>query len=221
MRLRAPALGAMMPQALPENRMLHRLFVLLAAVVVLGGCASTTIVNQWEAGAPGPAFRKLLVVGVSQNESVRRTFEDEFVKALAARGVAAVQSYNFIPEAGRVPEGRIDAAVKESGADGVITSRVVRVNQEIDVVPAGPPMFWGPPWGFYGWYGGAWGPAYAFPPQVVTRDVVYAEVRLYRATPDVLVWAATTQTFAPGDPRRESAAFAQLILQQLAERKLI
>jgi hypothetical protein len=82
-------------------------------------------------------------------------------------------------------------------------------------------MFWGPPWGFYGWYGSAWGPAYAYPAQVVTRDIVYAEVRLYRAQNDSLVWAATTQTFAPGDPRRESAAFANLILEQLAQRKLI
>jgi hypothetical protein len=200
---------------------LARLVVVLAAALLAAGCASTRIVNQWEAAEPGPAFRKLLVVGMSPNESVRRTFEDEFVKALAARGVAAVPSYMVIPETGRVPEGRLDAAMQQAGADGVITTRVVRVNQEVDVIPSAPPMFWGPPWGFYGWYGSAWGPAYAFPPQVVTRDVVYAEVRLYRAMSDALVWAATTQTFAPGDPRRESAAFAQLVLQQLAERKLI
>ncbi len=194
---------------------------LLLALALLTGCASTRVVNQWEMSDPGPAFRRLLVVGVSENASVRRTFEDEFVKALSARGVAAVASYTLIPESGQVPEGRLDAAVKASGADGVITSRIVRVNQQVDVIPSSSPAFWGPPWGFHGWYGGAWGPAYAFPPQVVTRDVVFAEVRLYRTANDVLVWAATTQTFAPGEVRRESAAFADLILRQLAERRLI
>src|SRR5262249_61359727 len=79
----------------------------------------------------------------------------------------------------------------------------------------------GPPWGSSGWCGGAWGPASAFPPQVVTRDVVFAEVRLFRAKPDTLVWAASTETFAPRDARRESAAFAQVVLEQLAARKLI
>ncbi len=201
--------------------MLRRAFLALVALAVLSGCASTRVVNQWEMSDPGPAFRKLLVVGMTDNQSVRRTFEDEFVKALQARGVQAIPSYTLIPEAGRVPEARLDAAVKQAGAEGVITARVVQVNQQVDVVPSGPPMYWGPPWGFYGWYGSAWGPVYAYPPQVVTRDVVYAEVRLYRAASDALVWAATTQTFAPGDPRRESAAFADIILRQLAERKLI
>jgi len=201
--------------------MFHRLITCLLALAALTGCASTRIVNQWESPEPGVPFRKVMVVAMLDNQSVRRTFEDEFVRALIARGVAAIPSYTVIPESGRVPEARIDAAVKQTGVDGVVSTRVVRVNQEIDVVPAAPPMFWGPPWGFSGWYGSAWGPAYAYPAQFVTRDVVYAEVRLYRAQNDSLVWAATTQTFAPGDPRRESAAFADLILQQLAQRKLI
>jgi hypothetical protein len=217
---RAMILTPLRSPSMPSNRTLI-LACLVLALVSLAGCASTRVVNQWEMSDPGPAFRKLMVVGVSDNASVRRTFEDEFVKALSARGVAAVQSYTLIPESGQVPEERLDAAVRAAAADGVITSRVVRVNQQVDVIPSAPPAFWGPPWGFYGWYGGAWGPAYAFPPQVVTRDVVYAEVRLYRAAGDTLVWAATTQTFAPGEVRRESAAFADLILRQLAERKLI
>jgi hypothetical protein len=211
----------MMLASFRRTAMLRRAFLALFVLAVLSGCASTRVVSQWEMSEPGPAFRKLLVVGISDNQSVRRTFEDEFAKALQARGVAAVPSYTLIPESGPVPEERLDAAVKQAGADGVISTRVVRVNQQIDVVPSAPPMYWGPPWGFYGWYGSAWGPAFVAPPRVVTRDVVYAEVRLYRTQHDALVWAATTQTFAPGDPRRESAAFADLILRQLAERKLI
>lgn len=67
----------------------------------------------------------------------------------------------------------------------------------------------------------AWGPAYAYPPQVAAHDTVYAEVRLFRVRPDELAWVATTETFAPTDVRKESAAFAQLVFRQLAERKLI
>lgn len=200
--------------------MIRSSLILLAAIAMLAACASTRVVNQWEMAEPGPAFRKLLVVGITENESVRRIFEDEFVKSLAARGVTAIPSYSLIPESGQVPEARLAAAVKASGAEGVMTTRVIRVNQTVDVIPTGPGV-WGPPWGFQGWYGSAWGPIYAFPPQVVTRDVVYSEVRLYRTDTDSLVWAATTQTFAPGDARRESAAFAELILKQLSERKLI
>ncbi len=199
-----------------------RFFSLLAAsaAALLCGCASTTIVNQWaNAAHPGPSCKKLLVVGVTRNASVRRIFEDELVKAALARGIVAIPSYTLIPEDGPVPDGRLAEAVQRAAVDCVLTTRVLQVARQFDVVPQ--PAFWGPPWGLYGWYGGAWGPAYAYPPQVVARDTVYAEVRLFRNNSDTLAWAATTQTFAPSDVRKESAEFAQLVFGQLAERKLI
>ncbi len=191
------------------------------AVALLGGCASTTIVNQWENAADrGPACTKMLVVGVTRNASVRRIFEDEMVKAALARGVVPIPSYNLIPEDGPVSDARLAEAVRRAGVGCVLTARVVQVATQLDVLPS-PAAAWGPPWGFYGWYGGAWGPVYAYPPQVVQRDIVYAEVRLFRTNPDTLAWAATTQTFAPTDARKESAEFARLVFGQLAERKLI
>jgi hypothetical protein len=142
------------------------------------------------------------------------------VKAALARGVVATPSYTLIPEDGPVPDARLAEAVQRAGVDCVLTTRVLQVERRLDVLPP-PPAFWGPPWGFYGWYGGAWGPAYAFPPQVVQSDIVHAEVRLFRTKPDVLAWAAATETFAPSDARKESAEFAQLVFRQLAERRLI
>jgi hypothetical protein len=198
-----------------------RLAGLLAVAALACGCASTTIVSQWENPADrGPRCARMFVVGVSQNATVRRIFEDEIVKAALARGVVAIQSYTLIQEDGPVPDGRLADAVQRAAAECVLTTRVLQVERRLDVVPP-PPAFWGPPWGFAGWYGGAWGPAYAFPPQVVASDVVYAEVRLFRVRPDTLEWAATTQTFAPSDVRKESAAFAQLVFTQLTERKLV
>jgi hypothetical protein len=192
----------------------------VSAAALVCGCASTTIVNQWQDAADrGPACTKLLVVGVTRSASVRRVFEDELVKAALARRVVAAPSYTLIPEDGPVPDARLAEAVRHAAADCVLTTRVLQVTRQLEVVPQ--PAFWGPPWGFYGWYGGAWGPAYAYPPQVVARDIVYAEVRLFRNSPDTLAWAATTQTFAPSDVRKESAEFAQLVFGQLAERKLI
>lgn len=196
------------------------LFAACAAALVCG-CASTTIVNQWENAADrGPPCKMLLVVGVTQNASVRRIFEDELVKAALARGVVAIPSYTLIPEDGPVPDARLAEAVRRAAVDCVLTTRLVQVARQLEVLSP-PSAYWGPPWGLYGWYGGAWGPAYAYPPQVVARDIVYAEVRLFRNSPDTLAWAATTQTFAPSDVRKESAEFAQVVFKQLAERKLV
>jgi hypothetical protein len=202
----------------------RRAFLVAGAAALLAACApSTTIVNQWDSPDPGPALKRILVVGVIRDVSVRRTFEDEMVAALRARGVQAEPAYRYAPQDGPLPREALEAAVRESGATGVLTTRVVKVEQQATVVPPPAPM-WGPPYGFYGWYGGAWGPAFAYPyapAQVVVSDNVYAEVRLFRVAGDALVWAATTKTFSPSNPRQDSAQFANLIVGQLAAKGLV
>ncbi len=200
--------------------MSRRLFILACIALAATACASTRIVNQWAASDTGPAFKKLLVVGITHNASVRRVFEDEFVRALGTRGLAAVPSYTLLPEDGPVDDVRLTAAIAQSAADGVMTVRVIAVNQQVQMIP-GNPRFGGPPWGIHGFYRSAWGPSYRFPPQVSVNDIVYAEARLYRTGNDTLVWAATTRTFAPADVQSESAAFADLISQELKRRNLI
>jgi hypothetical protein len=73
----------------------------LAAALVLalvGACQSTTLENSWrDAQYKGPPLKKLLVVGVANQATTRRLFEDGFVKELAEIGVAGVQSYDYIP----------------------------------------------------------------------------------------------------------------------------
>jgi hypothetical protein len=208
----------------PTMSPLTRRLLLAASALVLAGCAaSTSIVGQWRSPEPGPPLTRLLVVGVFQEAAVRRIFEDEMVAALRARGVEAQPSYRFIPQDGPVPQEAIERAVRDSGATGVLSTRVVRVASQVQVIPTGPAV-WGPPWGFYGWYGAAWGPAFAypFPPaQVVATETVYGEVRLFAAADDTLIWAASTATFAPGNPQRDSANFAKVVADQLAAGGLI
>lgn len=199
-------------------RAVQRLF-LSAALLAFAGCASTVIVGQWQAAAPGPAFRKLLVVGATHSGKQRVVFEDEMVKALAARGVEAVASHTLIandnPQATAIAE-----AASRATADGVLSTRVVRVDQQVEAFPPGPAYF-GPPWGFYQPQGAAWGPMYPYPPQAIVREIVYAQTSLARAGHDKPVWAATTESYGAVDTRREAAAFAQLILRELAAKHLI
>jgi hypothetical protein len=70
--------------------------VTVAMVGLLGAaCASTSIVGSWvspEAASNRP--KKMLVVGVSDVDTTRRMFEDEFVRQLEAKGVDAIPSYS-------------------------------------------------------------------------------------------------------------------------------
>jgi hypothetical protein len=203
--------------------MLHRLLA-LAAFLALGACASTTIVEQWQSpDFKGGPFRRILVVGVTQEAAVRRIFEDEFVRQLRARGTDAVASYTLIPEDGQVPRPRLEGAVRESRADAVILTRVLKVEQKTQVVP-GTPAFPGFSTDIYGVYGTGWGgvwTGYASPPAVFQYEEVRVETRLFQAGSAALVWAAQSEVFAPTDARKDSADFASRIIAALAARKLI
>jgi hypothetical protein len=191
----------------------------LAMAVALGftGCAaSTKIVNQWvNPDYASPRFRKIMVIGVSKQPSIRRTFEDEFVKQLKAAGVEAVPSYLYIPEDGQVDEDRLQEAVKRANADGVIITRLVRVEKKTEVSPG----FYQPgPFGFYGGYSAAW-LGYYEPPRIYQYDVYISETSLYDM--NQLVWAGTVETTDPGDIDKEIERYVDTVIDALKSKNLL
>lgn len=192
---------------------------LLGACLFMAACASTRLVNVWkDARYSGPPFTKILVIGVTRQAGIRRTFEDIFAEQLRARHVEAVPSYTLIPEDGEVSQQRLVQAVGQSGADGVLVTRLVKVNRETQIYPgtyAGPPYM-----GFYGFYSSAWMGFYD-PPQVYTYDVVTSETSLFDAKVDRVVWSGTTETFSPREVRKDTQEFASVIIKALADQGLI
>ena len=197
-----------------------RTLIALAGVgLLLGACASTQLVNVWkDAQYAGPAFTRILVIGVTKQTGIRRTFEDIFAEQLRAHRVEAVQSYTLIPEDGEVPRQRLAQAVEQSGADGVLVTRLLKVDRQTQIYPgtyAGLPYM-----GFYGFYSSAWIGFYE-PPQIYTYDVVTSETSLFEAKSNRLVWSGTSETFSPRDVRKDTQEFASVIIKALAEQGLI
>jgi len=187
--------------------------------LLLGGCASTSLVNQWKApDYTGGPMRKVLVVGVTKQPSLRRVFEDEFAARLEAAGVNAVPSYTVIKEDGQADEAVLESAVQGLGADGVLVTRLVNKEQVTQISPG----FYhpAPALGFYGWYSSAW-MGYYEPPTVYQYDVVTAETSLYSPPQSTLVWSGTTETFSPKDVKKETTEFAEIIIGALRKEGII
>jgi hypothetical protein len=148
-------------------------------VLLIGACVSTKLINSWrDSGYNGPPLTKMLVIGVTKQSGVRRTFEDIFTQHLAAQGVTSIPSYTLIPEDGEVARERLQEAVEQSGADAVLITRLVRVDRQMQYYPG---TYIGPPYlAFYGFYSSAWMGFYD-PPQVYTYDVVTSETTLFQA----------------------------------------
>jgi hypothetical protein len=192
----------------------------VAALLALPGCASTSLVNQWKApDVSAAAPKRVLVVGITTQSSIRRTFEDQFVLQLKVAGVDAVQSYTVLPEDGQVEEARLKKAVEDARADGVITTRLVKAEQKTQVTPG----YYGPvpTVGFYGWYSSAWMGVYD-PPQVYQYDVYTSETSLYHVSDGKVVWSGTAQTTAPGSNiEKEIAQYAELMIKAMRGAKVL
>ncbi len=197
-----------------------RMFVTpaLAAMLMLAGCAATKIVNQWSNPQyAAHSFKKIMVIGISKQTSIRRTFEDVFVAQLQSAGINAVPSYRYINEDAEAPEALLKQAVTRAGADGALITRLVRVERKMDVTPG---YYEPPPFGFYGWYSHAW-IGYYEPPRVYQYDVYVSETSLYDMVKNEVVWAGTLETTAPGEIREEIRRYAETVIQALRQNRLL
>ena len=157
-----------------------------------------------------------MVVGIGGNIADTRVFEDIFVQKLKAAGVDAVAGYAALPAG--VPPGdpRWTAAIEASGAGGLLSVRLLRVDTKTQVVTtmAPAPVMWGA-WG--GWYG----PAVVPMPEVYQYDVASVETDLWDVKTHRVVWAGTTDTLNPSSVQKETPGFADVIIGQLAARGLV
>jgi hypothetical protein len=186
----------------------------LATAMLLVGCASTSIVDSWsDPSYQGGPFKRIMVLGVTKNAVARRTFEDIFASRLRATGIEAMPGYQYLPQDGPVDESELNAAVRASGADGLLLVRLLRVDRQTRVATNYAPMTFP---GYYGFY-----TAWVAYPDVYQYDVATAEVNLFDVRTNKLVWGGTTETFNPSSAQRESAGFADVVIAALAKRGLV
>ena len=204
-------------------------FASLLLVALVSGCQTTSIRSAWfDTDFAGPPFRKVIVVGNIDTVTDARLFEDAFVARLRAAGVEAVAGHGAIPDVERAPDLVFEAAVVNSGAQGLLLVRLlgvdVRTQVSTTMVPSG--MNWGRgPWGssWAGSPGPGPGPGRTMVPvqQVRQYELATVETKLFDVKTRQLVWAATTSTFNPRSVATETPAFADLIIGQLSDRGVI
>jgi hypothetical protein len=176
--------------------------------LTLAGCASVSVTNQWrDPSFAGPPATHFVVVGIARNDATRRVFEDTFVADLRAAGVQAQPAYTQI-EAGENGKVKLTDLVRASGADAVLTTRVQRVQQKLNVSPG---YYYGGYGGFYGWYGSAW----ASTPTVSQYEVVTLETNVWDPKSGTLIWAATTERVASSDIPKVTTQLAQALIPRM------
>jgi hypothetical protein len=172
-----------------------------AAAILVAACAATKMVHAWRA----PDFKKetvkkVLVLGISPNAALRRTFEDTFSVEIEKRGYQAVSGYLWIPDATNLDRDAIVARIKAENVTHVLVTRVVNTKEVVSYHSPTVAVGYGYGPGYYGsWstyyttgYGAVMSPGYT-----TVNDVVTLETNFYDASKekDSLVYSGESETW--------------------------
>ncbi len=207
---------------------LMRFMPVVGALFLVAGCASTSMVDTWrDPNYKGKSFHNFLVVGITKDPGVRRVFEDIFTAELKSRGLQATASYSVTPQEQTVTKELIAEAVKKTGSDAVVTTRVVNVQQESTVTPGYVENFGPGPGNFphrypqrdlYSYYGTT---QVIQPPTVQNYEVATLETVLFDVADAAMIWSGTSTTFETKQSVTVSKDLSKLIIQNLLKAGLI
>ncbi len=185
-------------------------------IVLLAGCSSTKLVNLWtDPQYTGPPFKKILVIGMSERPGERRLFEEEFVRRLDMRhGVDAIPSIGLIDERSELDTERITEAIKGTGIDAVLVTRLVSEEKRKRDQPART--------GSFDDYYFRASRTIRSKDYITEHTIVKLETNVYTAETMTLVWSGATETFNP--PKsigRTMDELAKIVVDSLAENEML
>ena len=206
-----------------------RVALLILAASVISGCATTTsnMVSSWVDPDHGTQpIRKILVIGLANDPTMRKTFETKMVGILEREKVASVASYTVMPEiraGGDEAAARaiIVKAVTEAGADAVTITRLVSEETSQQFVQGGvyaaPYPYYG---GMYPYYYNSYSVAYT-PSYVVENKLYVIETNLYDVATEKLVWTGVSETLNPSSAVLGVESVGKTIVRTLRSEGLI
>jgi hypothetical protein len=158
-------------------------------LAVLAGCATSRLVTQQSnPDYVGKSFKTVMVVGVTADEIVRRTFEDRVSALLDKRGAKGIPGYS-VASRGKLEEAELRQIIARSGADGVLITRVTRVERGTATAPGATVGV-----ALYGYYGGVWQTVTTGPQQISGPSWTLSETRLFDAKTGALAWTGIVET---------------------------
>ena len=188
-----------------------------AALAILAGCTTSQLVGQKaNPDYVGKPLKSVMVVAVTADDIARRTYEDRFVALLAKRGIKGIPGYSAIGKRGKVEEAELREAIARSGAEGVMITRVIRVDRSKTEVAGAEVAI-----GFYGYYAGVWTMT-SLPAQTVTGPQwTVSETRLFDARNGALAWTGMVDTRETDDFNAALTEYIQVIFDAMVGDRVI
>ena len=194
------------------------LIIIPVATIFLSGCASTKLTHIWVDDAfKGKVFSDVLVIAVSKEEGVRRSFEEKFVAELKQAGVEAVSSADVIdiPANKELKKEEILEAVRKFENDSVVITHLIGVKKK---------KVYYPPTRTYSTYYGYYHDTYSYVSRrgyYKTHTFVRLEPNLYDVKTEKLVWSGKSETWEPGSDQQIIDDVVKVVIENLREQGLL
>jgi hypothetical protein len=207
-----PAAGSRRRDTIDLVRTHPRVLAVLA--LAAAACASTKLVSVYaDESFAGPAFEKLLVVGLGATEGGRAAFESAVVARLEAQGVVGAASHDVIVEMEDASRARVRRLARQEGYDAVLVTRLLDVRKETRYEP---PVY-GDFYGYWGHYGGY----VADPGYVIETTTLVMETSLFDTVTGKVVYSAESETFQPRSRNTVIEELVPLVVDDLTQRGIL
>lgn len=202
----------------PQKRLTISLMIL--SMVATSGCASVSLLHSAkDPGVTAKQYKKLLVVGIAEKTQMRQVFEEVFAGEVTKKGAIGIASYTYTGVEGKPTRTAIEDAVKKSGADGVITTRLASMKSDKDVRSGFVMTSHG-----YASFDGA-GVSYATfvsqPVEVIMSTNAAIETNLFDSGTGNMVWSGTSSAVNPEGIIKVSTEVADIVIKAMTRDGLL
>ncbi len=201
-----------------------RQFAMVIAVLLtasaIGNCNSAKLVASVKNPSySGQRFKKVLVIGMSDDPAIRSDFEDALANKLTRDGVEAIPGHSILlrPDSANMDMDYLKAQIREHHIEAVLLTRLVKVENKVTYIPGHSYTVPYPYYNsFYGYYPVAYRQVYS--PDYLREDkTVRIETNLYATTTPEgeLVWTGISDSFNPSSAKKTINNVVKVVVKHL------
>ena len=196
-----------------------KIWGLIFLAAALTACTTAKPTLEWrDQSYVGGPFDNILIVGIANKETARRTFENTFVERLVEDKIKATASFALMPAETRPSVESIKAVISDIKFDSVLVTHMVGVTEKEIYHPGIYSVDTNR--GFYDYYDYVGG--YVYDPGYYTQHkLVKLETNLYDAQTEQLVWSMQSETMNPNSEKGLIEAIIRTVIKKLKTQKLI
>jgi hypothetical protein len=200
-----------------RNTIVWIVFVIFTGLLIVA-CAGTKLTHiKMDESYRGKPVSDILVIGITYNEEVRRSFENEFVTQLTAEGIEAISSTSVLPISAdqQLEKDDVLKVVAEQENDAVIVTHLIAVeDKEVATPPARTSDdFYGDLYDFHSYRHDT--------RQYITKTLVRLETNLYDVKTEKRIWSGQSETMKANSTMQMIDQVVKVVIKDLHKNGLL